>query len=144
MVYMKHQDERNRKRDCSSPFWTAEELEHPAAIMYEGRIVEFDDIPENMRDVAEVLGLKFVLDLASILGGSYCYIPPLKTIYIDARDREIRRRFNGGNYAALAVQYRMTERYIRKIVHGQRPRDKRKQERLRLQLQAGDLSERGV
>ena len=38
----------------------------------------------------------------------------------DERDREIRARFNGGNYRALASQFRLSERQIRKIVNGTR------------------------
>ena len=37
-----------------------------------------------------------------------------------ARDREIRARFNCGNYRALASQFRLSERQIRKIINGTR------------------------
>lgn len=42
------------------------------------------------------------------------------TLRRDGRDREIRARFNGGNYRALASQFRLSERQIRKIVNGTR------------------------
>jgi len=38
----------------------------------------------------------------------------------NARDRDIRARFNGCNYRALAAQFRLSERQIRKIINGTR------------------------
>ena len=38
----------------------------------------------------------------------------------EARDRDIRTRFDGGNYRALAAQYRLSERQVRKIINGTR------------------------
>ena len=38
----------------------------------------------------------------------------------EGRDREIRARFDGGNTRALAAQFRLSERQIRKILSGTR------------------------
>ena len=38
----------------------------------------------------------------------------------EGRDREIRARFDGGNTRALAAQFRLSERQIRKIINGTR------------------------
>lgn len=103
-------------RIYTSCFWTADELENPSAIKYDGRIVELDDIPGTLRDIAEVLGMKFVLDLSSICGGQWMYVHELESIYRAGRNREIMRRFNGSNYAALAKTFNLHERYVRKII----------------------------
>lgn len=78
------------------------------------------DIPEEYRDLAEVLGVETFLRLVSLCGGQDLYIPKRESLERGPRDRAIRARFDGGNYRALAVQYRLSERQIRKIVNGTR------------------------
>ena len=78
------------------------------------------DIPAEYTDLVEVLGLDGFLTLVDLCGGQSLYIPKGETLRRDGRDREIRARFNGGNYRALASQFRLSERQIRKIINGTR------------------------
>ena len=78
------------------------------------------DIPAEYADLVEVLGLDGFLTLVDLCGGQSLYIPKGETLRRDGRDREIRARFNGGNYRALASQFRLSERQIRKIGNGTR------------------------
>ena len=78
------------------------------------------DIPAEYADLVEVLGLDGFLTLVDLCGGQSLYIPKGETLRRDGRDREIRARFTGGNYRALASQFRLSERQIRKIVNGTR------------------------
>lgn len=78
------------------------------------------DIPAEYADLVEVLGLDGFLTLVDLCGGQSLYIPKGETLRRDGRDREIRARFNGGNYHALASQFRLSERQIRKIINGTR------------------------
>ena len=48
------------------------------------------------------------------------YIPKRESLEREGRDREIRARFDGGNTRALAAQFRLSERQIRKILSGTR------------------------
>lgn len=73
------------------------------------------DIPAEYAALVEVLGLDGFLTLADLCGGQSLYIPKGETLRRDGRDR-----FNGGNYRALASQFRLSERQIRKIVNGTR------------------------
>ena len=57
---------------------------------------------------------------AALCGGQDLYIPKLESLERSGRDREIRARFDGGNYRALSVQFRLSERQIRKIINGTR------------------------
>lgn len=82
--------------------------------------VRTSDIPEEYLDIVETIGMKAFLELVSLCGGQNLYIPKRESIEREGRDRAIRARFNGGNYRALAAQYRLSERQIRKIINGTR------------------------
>ena len=82
--------------------------------------IRMTDIPAEYRDIAEELGLDTFLQLTSLCGGLSLYIPQRESLERDARDRDIRARFDGGNYRALAAQFRLSERQIRKIINGTR------------------------
>jgi Mor family transcriptional regulator len=74
------------------------------------RPVPMSDIPEEYRDIAEAIGLEAFTR----------YIPKRESLERNARDRDIRAHFTGGNYRALAAQFRLSERQIRKIINGTR------------------------
>lgn len=78
------------------------------------------DIPEEYQDLVDALGFEGFLTLVELCGGQNLYIPMRESLRRDSRDREIRARFNGGNYRALAAQFRLSERQIRKIISGTR------------------------
>ena len=82
--------------------------------------IQFEDVPEELRDVAVELGLEAFLKLVSLCGGQDLYIPKRESLERGPRDRAIRARFDGGNYRALAAQYRLSIRQIRKIINGSR------------------------
>ncbi|WP_252266597.1 Mor transcription activator family protein [Dysosmobacter sp.] len=84
------------------------------------RPVPMSDIPEEYRDIAEAIGLEAFTRLTLLCGGQSLYIPKRESLERNARDRDIRARFNGCNYRALAVQFRLSERQIRKIINGTR------------------------
>ena len=74
------------------------------------RPVPMSDIPEEYRDIAEAIGLEAFTQLTLLCGGQSLYIPKRESLERNARDRDIRARFNGCNYRALAVQFRLSER----------------------------------
>ena len=79
------------------------------------RPVPMSDIPEEYRDIAEAIGLEAFTQLTLLCGGQSLYIPKRESL-----ERNARARFNGCNYRALAVQFRLSERQIRKIINGTR------------------------
>lgn len=84
------------------------------------RTIPMSDIPEEYRDIAEAIGMEAFIQLTLLCGGQSLYIPKRESLERNARDREIRARFDGGNYRALAAQFRLSERQIRKIINGVR------------------------
>ena len=84
------------------------------------RTIPMSDIPEEYRDIAEAIGMEAFIQLTLLCGGQSLYIPKRESLERGARDRDIRARFDGGNYRALAVQFRLSERQIRKIINGTR------------------------
>ena len=82
--------------------------------------VRREDIPEEFRDMLDALGMEAFFKLICLCGGQNMYVPKPETLTRNARDRDIRARFNGGNYKALAAQFRLSERQIRKIINGTR------------------------
>ena len=84
------------------------------------RTVRMEDIPEECRDIAEMLGVRTFLRLAALCGGQCLYVPKLESLEREGRDRVIRARFDGSNYRALASQFRLSERQVRKIINGTR------------------------
>ena len=84
------------------------------------RTIPMSDIPEEYRDIAEAIGMEAFTQLTLLCGGQSLYIPKRESPERNARDRDIRARFDGGNYRALAAQFRLSERQIRKIINGVR------------------------
>ena len=84
------------------------------------RAIPMSDIPEEYRDIAEAIGMEAFTQLTLLCGGQTLYIPKRESLERNARDRDIRARFDGGNYRALAAQFRLSERQIRKIINGVR------------------------
>lgn len=82
--------------------------------------IRIEDIPEEHRDLVDVLGMDSFLKLVEFCSGQALYVPKLESLQRGARDRLIRSMFNGGNYRQLAIQFRLSERQVRKIVKGER------------------------
>lgn len=82
--------------------------------------IRIEDIPAEYRDIVENLGMDNFLKLTRLCGGQNLYIPKRESLEREGRDREIRSLFNGGNYRALAIQFRLSERQVRKIINGTR------------------------
>ena len=92
----------------------------PTTCMTPVRCIRMTDIPEEYRDIAEAIGMDAFVRLTLLCGGQTLYIPKRESLERCARDRDIRARFDGSNYRALASQYRLSERQIRKIINGTR------------------------
>ena len=84
------------------------------------RPIRVTDIPEEYRDIVDTIGMEAFTQLTLLCGGQSLYIPKRESLERGARDRDIRARFDGSNYRTLAIQFRLSERQIRKIINGSR------------------------
>lgn len=76
-----------------------------------------EELREEQREIAEVIGLDSYLQLTKKFGGTSIYIAKAEEILNRKnRDEKIRNEFNGCNYAQLAGKYGLTEVWIRTIV----------------------------
>lgn len=80
--------------------------------------ISIEDLSEDLRQVAEVIGLDLVARLVARVGGERVYIPSPGRLGVKARNRAIRNEFTGDNHKELAVKYGLTVQWIRKIVSG--------------------------
>lgn len=84
------------------------------------RNITLDDVPEEYQDIVDSIGLPAFARLTLLCGGQNLYIPKRESLERDARNREIKARFNGGNYRHLATLFRLSERQVRKIINGEK------------------------
>lgn len=89
--------------------------------------IEFDELPEVYKTIAEICGFDAVIQLSKIFGGEQVYFPKYEAIEKPIRNRKILNEFNGYNFKALARKYNLTESAIRKICSGE-IQDKRNEE----------------
>lgn len=78
--------------------------------------IQPDDLPAELRQIADLIGLESVLALVRARGGEAIYIPKQDSVAAAARNRAIRAQFNGHNHAELARRYNLTVRWVNEII----------------------------
>lgn len=75
-----------------------------------------EDLPEEYQAFAHLVGMEKALFVAKHMGGSSLYIPKADRIVRGAKQRALRKEFNGHNHRALSKKYGYSVTWIRKIV----------------------------
>lgn len=78
--------------------------------------VEIDNLDEEQKALAELIGLDGFRNLVRAFNGTSIYVPKIESIEKIVRDERIKDEFDGGNYRELALKYGLTETWIRNIV----------------------------
>ena len=78
--------------------------------------LKISDLPPQFENIAIRVGIDITKVLFEEFGGPSVYFPTEKMIYKEARDREILSKFNGFNIKELAINYNMSESYVRAII----------------------------
>lgn len=78
--------------------------------------ITLDDLSDEQRQFAEIVGLSAYKQLIGIYGGTTVYIPKIDWFDRTVRNKAIREEFNGYNFKELGKKYGLTEVQIRNIV----------------------------
>lgn len=74
--------------------------------------ITIEDIDEQYRHIAEIIGVEQFIELIEKLGGTSWYIPKKDRVLNEARKRKIKKEFNKYNRRELALKYGVSERTI--------------------------------
>ena len=71
-----------------------------------------EDVGESCRPLVELIGLENVLKLSAYSMGDKIYFPKVERLIAPARNRRIRKEYNGFNIKELAQAYDLTTNQI--------------------------------
>jgi len=79
-----------------------------------------NNLPGDLKRVAEVIGLEAALTLADVFGGGYLVIPKCEGILKEIRNRKIRELYDAGGITIreLAWKFKLSDRQIKTILSG--------------------------
>ena len=78
--------------------------------------IRLEDLADTQREIAELIGLDNYIKLSKRFGGiNNFYIHKYSEITREARNREIRKKYNGYNAKTLAAMYNLSEQMIYEI-----------------------------
>lgn len=75
-----------------------------------------DDIAESYRPVVEIIGIEKFIELSEYAKGDELYFPKTENIIAPARNRRIKKEWNGYNLKELAQRYHLTTKQIGNIL----------------------------
>ena len=76
-----------------------------------------DDIPINLKEMVDIIGMEKLVQLSKIYGGASLYIPMYKTLLIRDRNRKIVKQFNGKNGDFLRKKYNISYAQLRHLIN---------------------------
>ncbi len=84
------------------------------------KLTSLDQLQDDQRDLAELIGLEAYKKLIANFAGNPLYIQKADSVLKNARDIEIRNKFDGSNYKELALEYDLAVSTVRDIVASKR------------------------
>lgn len=75
-----------------------------------------EDIAERYRPVVEIVGIEKYIEISRYAMGDEIYFPKPETLLAPARNRRIRKEYNGFNAKELAQRYNLTLPQIHAIL----------------------------
>lgn len=80
-----------------------------------------EDIGERYRAVVEIVGIRKFILLSDYAKGDELYFPKVENVVGAARNRRIKKEFNGYNHKELAGKYNLTIQQINRIMKDEPP-----------------------
>ena len=74
-----------------------------------------DDLPQSLKDIADVIGIDSLKDLIKLAGGTSLYIPSEINIVKPVRNKKIKESFKG-DYKEISRKFNITEVQVRNII----------------------------
>ena len=78
-----------------------------------------EDISENYRPVGEIIGIEKFIELSDYAKGDELYFPKVENVIAPARNRRIKKEWDGYNSKELAEKYNLTLKQIGNILKGE-------------------------
>lgn len=80
--------------------------------------IQVNDLPEQLQEVANEIGLENTLKFAKLMSGMQLYIPVYEKICVSARNRALIKDYRSGKSAKeLAKKYGVCLRTIYELIH---------------------------
>lgn len=80
-----------------------------------------EDIGERYREVASLIGIRNFVLLSNYARGDELYFPKAESVVGPARNRRIKKEYNGYNGKELADRYNLTVKQIQNIMKDEPP-----------------------
>ena len=75
-----------------------------------------EDISESYRSVVGIIGIEKFIELSDYAKGDELYFPKVENVIAPARNRRIKKEWNGYNMKELADRYNLTTKQIGNIL----------------------------
>ena len=80
-----------------------------------------EDIAERYQEIAKIVGVQKFVELSNYARGDEIYFPKVENVVSPARNRRIKKEFNGSNDKELADKYNLTVKQIWNILKDEPP-----------------------
>lgn len=80
-----------------------------------------EDIGERYRAIVDLIGIRKFILLSNYARGDELYFPKVENVVSSARNRRIKKEFNGYNSKELADKYNLTIKQIQNIMKDEPP-----------------------
>lgn len=80
------------------------------------RMIKSEELKEQHREVAQLIGVENLIRLSENYGGTTLYIPKVDDLLKNSRHAAILREFDGTNIRYLARKYHVSERTVYRLV----------------------------
>ena len=81
--------------------------------------ISLEDLQEQHRNYAEIIGIDKLLELAKMYGGTQIYIPKPEELLKNRKSKAISEEFDGTNIKQLAKKYQVSESTVYRLVRDQ-------------------------
>lgn len=80
-----------------------------------------DDIGDRYREIVELIGIRNFILLSNYSRGDELYFPKVENVVAPARNRRIKKEYNGYNMKELADRYNLTVKQIQNVLKDEPP-----------------------